>query len=308
MLDSNSNPRLPSALDPLTEMDHWLVWRYELNEGSDKPTKMPYQALHPNQKAASTKPETWASYDDAVATFEQSRTNSRPFDGIGFTVTGSKIAAFDIDNCRDTATGVIHEQVWDLIRRCNSYTEITPSRTGLRIIGHYNDNPKQGKKAPMPGANGVPIEVYPASGRYITVTGNHLDGTPETLADITGVINEMITELNATASGAPNEAPDDDDDDNDDEPLPAPLTVRLYIRDGGAGQPHAGYGSRSELTFAFITEALRARIGEPASIRPIRVTPCMSTAAKKEATNTFRVRSSGLEPRSRRVSTPPSPS
>jgi hypothetical protein len=34
----------------------------------------------------------------------------------------------------------------------------------------------------------------------------------------------------------------------------------LFIPDEGAGKPHAGYASRSELAFAFISEALRAKI------------------------------------------------
>jgi hypothetical protein len=254
--------QLPPALASLEAQPRWVVWRYEQKPGSDKPTKVPYQARYPAMKASSTNPETWGTHAEAVETFERSRTGLRQtFDGVGFVLTDSEFAAFDIDNCRDKDTGIIHEKVWDLIRRCNSYTEITPSGTGLRIIGNYLDDPKPGKKDPMPGANGVSIEVYPARGRYITITGNHLEGTPETLADITGVINDTIAELDATtSSGEEDDDNNHEEDDATDDELPASLTVRLYIRDGGAGQPHAGYQTRSELMFAFITDALRARI------------------------------------------------
>jgi putative DNA primase/helicase len=247
--------QLPPALDALTELPRWVVWRYEVKEGSDKPTKVPYQALRPNEKAATTKPETWASHAEAVAALERSRTNSRPFDGIGFSVTGSKIAAFDVDNCRDKNTGVIHDKVWELIRRCGTYAEITPSGTGLRIIGHYADDPKQGKKAPMPGANGVSIEVYPASGRYITVTGDHLDGAPDALADITDMINEVIAQLNATPPPPPS-SPRSDTRSS----LPNSMASLLSVIGSGA------YPSRSELLYAFINAALRAGVTDEAIV------------------------------------------
>jgi primase-polymerase (primpol)-like protein len=44
----NGSNQLPPALDALTELQRWVVWRYEQKRGSDKPTKVPYQALHPN--------------------------------------------------------------------------------------------------------------------------------------------------------------------------------------------------------------------------------------------------------------------
>jgi predicted P-loop ATPase len=43
-------------------------------------------------------------------------------------------------------------------------------------------------------------------------------------------------------------------------PLSRELTNRLYIKDNGAGKPHADYPSRSELFFAFVTVCLRAGV------------------------------------------------
>ncbi len=48
---------------------------------------MPYQVAHPDRKAASTRAATWATFDDAVAAFEDGHG-----DGIGFVVTGTKYA------------------------------------------------------------------------------------------------------------------------------------------------------------------------------------------------------------------------
>jgi primase-polymerase (primpol)-like protein len=54
----------------------------------------------------------------------------------------------------------------------NSYTELSPSGTGVRIFVY-------GKLPPI-GRKTGDIEVYEA-GRYLTITGNHLDGTPRTI-------------------------------------------------------------------------------------------------------------------------------
>ena len=56
------------------------------------------------------------------------------------------------------------------------------------------------------------------------------------------------------------------DDDVGDDELPASLTRALYISNLGANKPHAGYATRSELLFAFITDALRARVAAEAIV------------------------------------------
>jgi hypothetical protein len=242
---------IPTALAPYAKLPCWVVWRMETVNG--KPTKVPYQPEHPTWKAKSDKPSTWGDLDTALEVAE-----SDCFDGIGLELANGEIGAFDIDHCRDQDTGDIHHKVMELVERTNSYTEVTPSGTGLRIIGIYCGQLEAGIKRPLPGANGVSIEVYPASERYITVTGDHLEGTPETLSDITDVMDNVVEELANEKSNSKTAA--DEPPINDDQELPASLTTRLYIPDGGAGKQHAGYNSRSELAYAFISDALRARI------------------------------------------------
>lgn len=62
-------------------------------------------------------------------------------------------------------------QASDLITDLWSYTELSPSRTGLHII--VEGSVPEGRRR-----NG--IEVY-ATGRYFTVTTNHLKGSPDTI-------------------------------------------------------------------------------------------------------------------------------
>src|SRR5262245_45260083 len=49
-------------------------------------------------------------------------------------------AAFDIDKCRNPETGEIHPWAMALVEKAASYTKITISGTGLRIIGRGDDN------------------------------------------------------------------------------------------------------------------------------------------------------------------------
>src|SRR4051794_17951718 len=119
---------LPCALAPLIAECRWLVWRWETNE-QGKRTKVPYKARNPDEKASSTNPATWSDYATATAVVAAGRA-----DGIGFALYNSEFAAFDCDDCRDPETGAIEPWAWDLINRAESYTEITPSETGVRII------------------------------------------------------------------------------------------------------------------------------------------------------------------------------
>jgi primase-polymerase (primpol)-like protein len=151
---------LPTALAPLIALPHWVLWRWE--KPKDKWTKVPYQ---PNgRRAKNNDPKTWNSYDAVIAVVAK-------FNGIGFCLLDGNIAAFDIDHCRDPITGDIDPWAADLVGRTGSYAEITVSGTGLRIIG-YGDGPRLQRKLPV--NNGVSLEAYRRTERYIVITGNPL--------------------------------------------------------------------------------------------------------------------------------------
>ena len=81
----------------------------------------------------------------------------------------------DLDACRNPETGEITKLARQIIDRMDSYSEISPSGTGVKIFirgvvpGLRRKNPK--KK----------IEVYDRR-RFFVVTGHHLPGTPKTIA------------------------------------------------------------------------------------------------------------------------------
>jgi primase-polymerase (primpol)-like protein len=153
---------LPKALEPLTTQPHWLVWKLEIRGKGNKSTKVPYQTN--GRFAKSTDPKTWCSYEEAQDAAPR-------FDGIGFALLNTGIAAFDLDDCRNAQTGEVDPWAQDLVTRAGSYTEVTPSGTGLRILG-YGNGPKVHTKKSVPNANGTSCEIYRQAERYITVSGN----------------------------------------------------------------------------------------------------------------------------------------
>ena len=117
----------------------------------------------------------------ALAAYEQGRefVNSDGvsfrLDGIGF-MLGDGWAGVDCDKCRDQQTGQISDRALAVVRRLNTYTEISPSRTGLKSL-------VRGELPPGRRRNDW-IEMYDKV-RYFTVTGSRLPLTPATVEDRT---------------------------------------------------------------------------------------------------------------------------
>jgi Family of unknown function (DUF5906) len=204
---------LPEALAPLKKMPNWVCWRWEWRPDKDGGywTKPPLQPKNPRQRAKNNDPTTWGTYEQAIAAFETGKC-----DGIGFNLLGSNIPAFDIDKCRDKVTGAIAPEAMEIVDRATSYTEITPSGTGLRVIGTGSGVELQ-RKQKLPGST-VEIESYRNTARYITITGNPLPQTWPHLAHIDGVIDAVVAELDGVRNARQDKASQDNaQQDLDDE-------------------------------------------------------------------------------------------
>jgi RecA-family ATPase len=143
----------------------WLCWRSEERDG--KPTKIPYSPLT-GQRASSTSPDTWASYEEAVKAAKE-----QGYGGIGFVFTpDDDLCGVDLDSCLDPETGEIEDWARAIIEEFNSYTEISPSGIGVHVL----------VKGELPAGRNRKgrIEMYDR-GRYFTVTGRHLAGTPKAI-------------------------------------------------------------------------------------------------------------------------------
>ena len=172
------NTRLLTDIPPeLRVRPQWLNWRYE--ERGTKRTKVPYNS-RTAEKASSTDPRTWSSYEEAVAA-------SGNYDGIGFVLTADDpIVGIDLDHCRIPESGALEPWAEAIVTRMASYCEITPSCAGLRIFA-LGALPPAGRKR-------GPIEMYDRA-RYLTVTGAHLGGTPLTVEERTEALHAVHREV-----------------------------------------------------------------------------------------------------------------
>lgn len=161
----------------LREWVQWVVWRLEPRPSNPKPTKVPYDAKRDIawNKAASTRSETWTSFDQAIRCYdahrrtperlrrdEEAEEPSFYMDGIGFVLTDADpFVAWDFDHCRDAESGQIKPDVLAMVKTLGSYTEVSPSGTGLRVMVK-GKLPRSAKKGDF--------EAYQAE-RFVTLTG-----------------------------------------------------------------------------------------------------------------------------------------
>ena len=167
--------------------NNWIVWKSEPVDSSDKLTKIPYQRN--GRKAASTIPATWTNFPAAVSAYQAGRGK---YDGIGFCLTEDTPIGIDLDHCRCPAfvnhdIEIISPWAQDIINKVESYTEASPSGRGIRIFAN-------GGKLPDGGRKKGDFEIY-QSGRYLTVTGNHIAGTPTEIMNRPDIINAVHKQI-----------------------------------------------------------------------------------------------------------------
>lgn len=167
--------RVPSEL---LEYKQWVLWRKA--EVNGRATKIPMSPWS-GKPAACDKPQTWSTYKHVRFALRRFRC-----EGIGFVFTkGDPFCGIDLDKCR-TVNGSIAPDALDFIKRVASYTELSPSGTGVHVLikGKLSGSGRRRDK----------IELYD-TGRYFTVTGKHLAGTPFAIEDRQTALEHLEAEL-----------------------------------------------------------------------------------------------------------------
>ncbi|MFZ3265762.1 MAG: hypothetical protein WA172_17275 [Terriglobales bacterium] len=150
------------TLDELKAQCRWLLWRYVQHPGASKLTKVPCQ---PNgSHAKSNDPATWRTYAECAAVVSR-------FSGVGV-VTGDGVTSTDLDDV--IVGGNIIPEAMTIVTALNSYTERSPSGTGLLILAG-GTLPGAGIAKPLTATSAVEVKDV---GFFHTFTGNHMDGTP----------------------------------------------------------------------------------------------------------------------------------
>lgn len=221
--DISSFARIPLAM---TEAYRWLLWRYE--ERGEKRTKVPYQAS--GEKADSTDPTTWCAYGEALEAYR-----AGGFDGIGF-VLGDGFCGVDLDHCAEG--GEVEPWAREIIDRLQSYTEFSPSGTGIHIVCGDSELPPGRRRKGQ-------IEMY-CEGRYFTVTGRAVHDPPPAVASRT----HELAALHANVFGQePKAKPRQTGDAPDDQKIIDKVQAKApQLWRGDA----SGYGSQSEADLALV--------------------------------------------------------
>lgn len=164
------------TLDEMKEMPIWVCWKERGGR------KIPYTPS--GSPASSTDPGTWATYEQAAA--------AEGYDGVGLVITGGRVG-IDIDGC--VHAGEIEPWAREIVDRCGSYAEISPSGDGLHIIA-TGDAERLGAVGRANHKTG--IEVY-NHGRYFTFTGNNINDND--IIDATHAVAGVLAEHFKTRSG-----------------------------------------------------------------------------------------------------------
>ncbi len=145
--------------EQLKKDGRFCLWKYEERNG--RMTKVPYQTN--GRKASSADKNTFSDFRLAVSAMDG-------YDGIGMGAFDD-FCMVDIDHC--VFGGKMTQMAEDIVERMDSYTEFSPSGTGVRIVckasslsydtgRYYINNQKLG------------LEIYAAgvTKKFCTLTGN----------------------------------------------------------------------------------------------------------------------------------------
>jgi len=185
--------KIPEALKAQAA---FCLWKYEERNG--KMTKVPYSLN--GAKANPADKSTFANYRLVTAKLNG-------YDGIGMGVFG-EFCAVDIDHC--VYGDKVDEIAQDIISTMNSYTETSPSGTGIRIIfkadGFYYD---RGRYYINNQKKGLEVYVAGATKKFVTLTGNALNemGVEERSAEIAQVLEKYMVRPQKIASTPEVKAP-----------------------------------------------------------------------------------------------------
>ena len=186
---------------------------------------------------------TWTDFDTAVKAVEKWN-----LDGVGFEFANGYVG-IDLDHVLENGQ-IVDPAAADIIRSVKSYTEVSPSGTGLHIIC----------KGQLPAGSNRKgnIEMY-CTGRYFTMTGEIYQGRnqiQECTAAIAGMHRKYIgqQDVHERASASPAAAPapvtlsDDEIIRKASEASNGALFRQLWSGDWAG----AGYPSQSEADMAFV--------------------------------------------------------
>tara|TARA_R110002073_G_scaffold233985_1_gene395249 strand:- start:18409 stop:19488 length:1080 start_codon:yes stop_codon:yes gene_type:complete len=175
-IDVNAVPAM------LRRFDQWVCWKDVQDQRGGRRRKVP---VNPKSRrfASVTDRSTWTNIDTAILTYSK---HLDELDGIGFVFTmDDPFIGVDLDDCRDPNTGNLSVTADEILDFLPTYTEVSPSGTGLKAIATIDSVfPSRRRSDPE-------IEIY-SSGRFFTITTLTINGDLR-IRDATDAIADILS-------------------------------------------------------------------------------------------------------------------
>ena len=175
----------------LRDTARWCCWGYRNRDG--RQTKIPFNP-RTGAKARSNDPSTFGRFQEAVSAAERM---PEKYYGIGVGLFGD-LVGIDIDHCAGK-NGELSDLAQEIIEKMGSYAERSPSGTGLHIYCRAPDfRPDKDRYYTKNPENGVEIYVAGSTNRYLTVTGDAIngEGLNERSAELAEVMERFMRRRN----------------------------------------------------------------------------------------------------------------
>lgn len=182
--DPDRKPTIPPPVwdaipNALRMAVRWVLWKLALVGG--RWTKVPIRTDGHNAKANDS--DTWTKFDKVKAAYLKGS-----YDGIGF-MLGGGFAGVDLDNAIDPTTGKLVPWAKQIVNRFATYTELSPSGTGVKLIGRGEWGGTRHRWNVETGE----VEVY-SDRRFFTVTGATM-GEFTSIGNIKTALDELAGEI-----------------------------------------------------------------------------------------------------------------
>lgn len=143
----------------------WCVWKRKDNKG-----KIPFNP-QTGGIAKSNDPHTFSDYRTALTAYKSGK-----FDGLGIGIFNG-FAAIDIDHCINN--NKLSDVATDVIQKMGSYTEISPSGKGIRIVFRVANTPYDKNKYYINNQQaGLECYVSGVTNKFVTITGDRYNCNP----------------------------------------------------------------------------------------------------------------------------------
>jgi hypothetical protein len=176
-----TRPDLNTIPAELKTIPRWVAWKFVWSSRKKVWDKVPVNP-RTRRNAKANRPDTWGTLDEAAAAIAA----DPDLAGIGheFAEDGEE-CGFDLDGCRNPDTGEIAAWAQEIITLFGTYSEVSPSETGVKLLG----------RGRLPYTRKLDDREAYDRGRFFTVTGRVVPGTAGDVADCQTVIDAHYPRL-----------------------------------------------------------------------------------------------------------------